>query len=54
VLLAARGAAVQVRAQARDRGVRVFAGQLQLDVAVEEREARVAVDLRLCRAEQLA
>jgi hypothetical protein len=52
VLLATGGAAVQVGPQARDHGVGVAAGELQLDVAVELREALVAADLRSRRAEQ--
>src|SRR5688500_3474339 len=52
VLLATRGAAVEMRAQPGDRGVRVGAGELELDVAVELVEARLAADLGLGRTEQ--
>ena len=45
VLLAAGGAAVEVGAQAGNRGVGVLAGELELDVAVELVEADVAADL---------
>ena len=47
VLLAAGGAAVEMGAQARERGVGVLAGELELDVAVELVEAVVAADLGL-------
>src|SRR5205085_8136785 len=52
VLLAARGAAVEVRAQPGHRGVRVLAGELELDVPVELREALVAAELGPGGAEQ--
>src|ERR671930_21317 len=42
VLLAAGGAAVEVRPQPGRRGVRVLARELELDVAVELGEARAA------------
>ena len=54
MLLAARGAAGEVRAQAGNGRVGVCAGELELDVAVELVEARVAADLRLGGAEQTA
>ena len=52
VLLAAGGAALEMGSQAWDRCVGVFACQLELHVLVEEREALVAADLGLLRAEQ--
>ena len=42
MLLAAGGAAVEVRTQAGNRRVDVLAGELELDVAVERLEARLA------------
>ena len=41
-----------MRVHPDDRGVRVLAGELELDVAVEVREALVAVQLGLGRPEQ--
>jgi hypothetical protein len=52
VLLSAGGAALEVRAHAGDRAVRVAAGELQVDVLVEEVEAVVAADLGPVGAEQ--
>ena len=54
VLLAARGAAGEMRAQPGNGGVGVFAGELELDVAVELVEADIATDLRLGGAEHAA
>jgi hypothetical protein len=54
VLFATGGAAVEVGAQTRDRGVRVSARELELDVPVEFVEAGVAADLGTCRAEEPA
>ena len=54
VLLAARGAPCQVRAEPGDGGIDVGAGQLELDVAVELVEAGIAADLRLGWSEQTA
>ena len=54
VLLAAGGATLEMGAKPRDRGVRVLARQLELDVLVEEREALVAAHLGPARAEQPA
>jgi hypothetical protein len=45
--LAARRAAVEVSAQTGDRRVDVFPRELELDVAVELLEARLAADVRL-------
>jgi hypothetical protein len=47
VLLAAGRATLEVRAQSRHSPIRIGTGELQLDVAVERREALVAADLRL-------
>src|SRR5919201_5725596 len=52
VLLAAGGAAVEVGAQSGHDRVRVLAGELELDVLVELREALVAADLRRRGPEQ--
>ena len=52
MLLAAGGAACEVRAQAGERRVGVLTGELELDVAIELVEALVAADLRLRRPEQ--
>src|SRR6185503_7922264 len=52
VLFRARGTADEMGAQARDELVGGSACELELDVAVELREAPVAVDLRLVAAEQ--
>ena len=54
VFLAARRAALEVRAQPRDGRLRVRSGELELDKAIELGEARVAADLRLGRAEEPA
>src|SRR5437868_15538817 len=45
VILPSGGAAFQVGAQARQAGVRVGAGELQLDVLIEQLEALLAGDL---------
>jgi hypothetical protein len=52
VVLAAGRAALEVRPHARHRGVGVAAGELELDVAVELVEARLAGQLRVGRSEQ--
>jgi hypothetical protein len=52
MFLAAGRAAVQVCPQAGDGYVDVFAGELELDVAVELLEACVAADLRFGGAEE--
>ena len=52
VLLAAGRAPVQVRAEAGNGRIRVFTGQLELDVAIELLEARIAPDFRPGRPEQ--
>ena len=52
MLLPAGQAAGQVGAEPGDAGVRVVAGQLQLDLAVRLGEAGVAAHLRLLGAEQ--
>src|SRR5262249_57830248 len=52
MLLRARGTADEVGAQARDERVGGSAGELELDIAVELREALVAADLRLVAPEQ--
>ena len=54
MLLAAGGAAVEMRAEAWKGRVGVPARELEPDVAVELVEALVAADLRLGRAEQPA
>lgn len=46
MLFAAGGAAVEVSAQAREGGVGVVSGELEVDVAVELFEALVAADLK--------
>jgi hypothetical protein len=51
VLFAAGLAAGEVGAEAGELGVRVLAGELQLDVVVELGEAGVAANLRLFGAE---
>jgi len=52
VLLAARRAALEVLAHPGDLSVGVVAGELGLDVLVEQLEALVAADLAALRAEQ--
>ena len=52
VLFAAGGAPCQVRPEVGDRGVRVAAGDFELDVAVKLLEADVAPDLRRGRLEE--
>src|SRR5262245_60196598 len=52
VLLAARRAAVEVRAHPGPRRLRVAAAELQLDVLVEPLEALVAADLGSIGSEQ--
>ena len=52
MLLGAGRAAVEMRAHPGDGGVRILARELELDVAVEVREALVAAELRVGRAEQ--
>src|SRR5215218_2224272 len=52
VVLVARGTALKMRAHARKAGVGVLAGELEVDVLVEQLEASIAADLRLIRAEQ--
>src|SRR5215213_4111801 len=52
VLLAARRAPFEVRAQAGDGGVGIGAGDFELDVAVELVEADVAADLGAGRPEE--
>ena len=52
MLLAAGGAAGEVRAQARNRPVGVETRELELDVAVELVEAGVAANLGAGRTEQ--
>ena len=47
VLLAARGAALEVRAKARDERVRVLPRRLELDVAIQLVEAHVTADFWL-------
>jgi hypothetical protein len=50
-ILGACRAALEVRTHARMRRLRVGAGELELDVAVEPREALLAADLGLGRTE---
>ena len=52
MLLAARRAAVEVRAHPGHRGVGIATGGLEVDVLVESLEARVAVDLEAGGPEQ--
>ena len=52
MLLVAGGAALEMRAEARERRVGVGAVHLQLVLAVEELEARLAADLRADRTER--
>src|SRR5204862_7551974 len=54
VLLATRGAAVEVGSQSRDCGVGVGARELELVVFVELCEALVATDLRRRRSQKTA
>jgi hypothetical protein len=52
VILVAGGTALEVSAHAGQAGVGVLAGQLELDVLVEELEALLAADLGIGRSDQ--
>src|SRR5258705_2261496 len=52
VILAARRATGQMRTQAGNSRVRIGSAELELDVAIELREALVTTDLALIRPEQ--
>ena len=52
MLLAAGRTTLEMRTESRNRGVRVGAGDLELDVTVEFREALVATELGPVGAEE--